>query len=69
MDGEKLLLKVGEAAKFLGVGVRTFFEWRKRGLLVPVRLPGVTGEKFDGDRFDRRDLVAFVDKLKGQPNA
>ncbi len=39
---ENSLLKVGEAAKFLGVSIDTLRRWEERGVLTPFRTPGST---------------------------
>ncbi len=39
---ENSLLKVGEAAKFLGVSIDTLRRWEEKGVLTPFRTPGST---------------------------
>lgn len=63
----RLLLKANEAANALGVSQRLLQEWTSRGEIVPIRLPG--RGKARAIRFDVRDLVAFVDRMKAKQTA
>jgi hypothetical protein len=58
----RLLLKASEAALALGVSQRLLQEWTLRGEIVPLRLPG--RGKARSLRYDVRDLIAFVDRVK-----
>ena len=52
LDG---MLRVGQAAKFLGVSSETLRNWDKSGRLVPTRHP-VTGYRY----YRQQDLEAFL---------
>ena len=52
------MLRVGEAAKYLGVSAETLRNWDKSGKLVATRHP-VTGYRF----YDIKELERFLDKV------
>jgi excisionase family DNA binding protein len=54
MDGTARLLKVGQAAQYLGVSTASLRMWSNRGLVPAYRTPG--GQR----RYDRADLDAFM---------
>ncbi len=53
------LLKIGQAARLLGLTPATLRNWERRGLLLPVRLPGSRQRMY---RLD--ELVGLVEKAK-----
>jgi excisionase family DNA binding protein len=54
---EPLLLRPREAARFLAISERTLWELTRRGEILCVRLGRAV-------RYDRRDLLAAVERLK-----
>jgi excisionase family DNA binding protein len=56
---EPALLRLPEAAQFLALSERTVWQMVADGRLQSVRVGRAL-------RFDRRDLVAFIDAAKGQ---
>ncbi len=53
------LLRISEAARFLGCSVSSVYQLLRRGALHPLTLPGMRGS-----RFDRADLEALVEQAK-----
>ena len=58
MDGTGKLLKVGQAARYLGVSAASLRMWSNRGLVPAYRTPG--GQR----RFDPADLDAFMHSMR-----
>jgi DNA repair protein RadD len=52
------MLKIGEAARYLGVSAASVRLWSNRGLLPAYRTPG--GQR----RFDRADLDSFIHSMR-----
>lgn len=55
------LVRLRDAARYLGVGVSTLYRLIDRGGLTPVVLPGLRGM-----RFDRSELAKLVEGAKVQ---
>ncbi len=53
------LLRLSEAAVYLGVSTSTVYQLIARGVLRPLTLPGLRGP-----RFDRADLDGLVESAK-----
>lgn len=55
------LLRLSEAARYLGVGRTTVYELIRKGVLSSVILPGLRGL-----RFDRTDVDRLIDQGKSK---
>jgi excisionase family DNA binding protein len=55
------LLRLNEAAAYLGLSVSGFYTLISRGVVRPIRLPGLRGP-----RFDRREVDAAIEEQKGE---
>lgn len=53
-DEEQRLFPTGEAAKFLGISMRTLYRYEKQGKITSQRLPG------NHRRYRREDLEALL---------
>lgn len=59
--GSSRLLRLSEAARYLGVGRTTLYELVRNKVLDPISLPGLRGL-----RFDRTDVDRLVDRGKSK---
>jgi excisionase family DNA binding protein len=55
------LLRLAEAAAYLGVSISSLYGLLQRGALRPLTLPGLRGP-----RFDRAELEALVERARNQ---
>lgn len=58
MEKKSKMLKIGEAARYLGVSATSLRMWSNRGLLPAYRTPG--GQR----RFNRADLDEFMSAMR-----
>lgn len=64
-DAPRLLLTARAAAEALAISPRMLWELTRRGELTPIRVGG-RGIAARALRYDMRDLLAWIDRLKAQ---
>lgn len=57
------LLTAKQAAEYLGIRPKTFWEWTSKGVIPAVKIPGAN------PRYDLRDLEALIEQHKCYPAA
>lgn len=57
------LLTAKQAAQYLGIRPKTFWEWTNKGVIPAVKIPGAN------PRYDLRDLEALIERYKSYPAA